>query len=98
MTSLDRETAAWTGEAAGGRGLEKIGALERWKRMTVLPNTTLREPAQRWRRFSRSRRRSPSPKLRSNLPSAVLPAQTDVTAADAAGWRVLALPPGSETV
>ena len=37
--------------------------------MTVLPNTALREPAQRWRRGSRSRRRSPSPKLRSNLPS-----------------------------
>ena len=39
--------------------------------MTVLPNTTLREPAQRWRRGSRSRPWPPSPKLRSNLPSRV---------------------------
>ena len=39
--------------------------------MTVLPNTTLREPAQRWRRGSLSRPWPPSPKLRSNLPSRV---------------------------
>jgi hypothetical protein len=37
--------------------------------MTMLPNTTLREPAQRWRRGSRSRPRSHPLQLRSNLPS-----------------------------